>query len=220
MSRISIANNALMRIGVTRFIESLAENSLEAKVINRAYDAVRQAQLRRMEWNFARQIVKLALTQYEQKPWRYVYRYPQALRVFRLTDSGEFGYTTDASDIEPYMPGQAIVHPMSYEQLAAKRIPYETQTMNGQKVICTDLALASAVIVSDVTDTELFDPLFEELFTWELAKAISIPLAVSKSLAEYAAQNAQLAYDMAQSATLDEAVYAAEGLPQMLKARL
>ena len=220
MSRISIANNALMRIGVTRFIESLAEATVEAQVISRVFDSVRRAQLRRMEWSFAKQIVKLALTQYSQKPWQYVYRYPNALRVFRLTDQGAWGYTTNASDIEPYMPGQAIVHPMSYEQIAKKKVPFESLVINEQKVICTDLALASAVVVTDVTDTELFDPLFEELLTWELAKAISIPLSVSKSMAEYATQQAQVAFDMAQAATLDEFVPGEEGLPDMLKARL
>ena len=220
MSRISIANNALMRIGVTRFIESLAEPTVEAQIISRVFDGVRRAQLRRMEWSFAKQIVKLPLTQYTQRPWQYVYRYPNALRVFRLTDKGAWGYTTDSSDIEPYMPGQAIVNAMSYEQLVNKKVPFETMVINDQKVICTDLAQASAVVVSDVTDTELFDPLFEELLTWELAKAISIPLAVSKNMAEYAAQNAQMAFDMAQNATLDELVPGEESLPDMLKARL
>ena len=60
MSQISIANNALMRIGVTRFIESLAEPTIEAQVISRVYDTVRRAQLRRLEWSFAKQIKKLS----------------------------------------------------------------------------------------------------------------------------------------------------------------
>ena len=61
-SKINIANNALMRIGNTRFIESLTSAQNEAIVINRVFDAVRQRLIRRLPWPFARQVVTLGLT--------------------------------------------------------------------------------------------------------------------------------------------------------------
>ena len=219
MSQISIANNALMRIGVTRFIESLAEPTIEAQVINRVYDTVRRAQLRRLEWSFAKQIKKLALTQYVQKPWQFVYRYPNALRVMRLTDQPEYGYTTDSDALQALTGGQQWVNTSYLVDLEGQRIPYETLVINGQKVICTNLALASAVIIDDVTDTNLFDPLFEELLTWELAKEICTPLAVSSKFAEFAHGQAEIAFDKAMAATLDEQAPAAPDVPSFIKAR-
>lgn len=220
MSQISIANNALMRIGVTRFIESLAEPTIEAQVIRRVYDVVRRAQLRRLEWSFAKQIKKLALTQYSQKPWQYVYRYPNdALRVMRLTDQPEYGYTTDSSEQQLLVGGQQWVNSSYLVDLEGPRIPYESLVINGQKVICTNLALASAVVIDDVTDTNLFDPLFEELLTWELAKEICTPLAVSSKFAEFAHGQAEIAFDKAMAATLDEQAPSAPEVPSFIKAR-
>lgn len=219
MSQISIANNALMRIGVTRFIESLAEPTIEAQVISRVYDTVRRAQLRRLEWSFAKQIKKLALTQYVQKPWQFVYRYPNALRVMRLTDQPEYGYTTDSDAQQALTGGQQWVNTSYLVDLEGQRIPYETLVINGQKVICTNLVLASAVIIDDVTDTNLFDPLFEELLTWELAKEICTPLAVSSKFAEFAHGQAEIAFDKAMAATLDEQAPAALDVPSFIKAR-
>ena len=219
MSQISIANNALMRIGVTRFIESLAEPTIEAQVISRVYDTVRRAQLRRLEWSFAKQIKKLALTQYVQKPWQFVYRYPNALRVMRLTDQPEYGYTTDSDAQQALTGGQQWVNTSYLVDLEGQRIPYETLVINGQKVICTNLVLASAVIIDDVTDTNLFDPLFEELLTWELAKEICTPLAVSSKFAEFAHGQAEIAFDKAMAATLDEQAPAVTDVPSFIKAR-
>lgn len=222
MSKISIANNALMRIGVTRFIESLNDVQIEAQVINRVYDSVRKATLRRLPWSFAKQITKLALTKYAQKPWRFVYRYPSnALRIMRLTDKGEYGFVDDQEQSQQQLVGgQEWVVPAMPFGLSSTVISYETMNIEGQQVVCTNQPLACAEIIADITDTELFDPLFEDLLTWELAKAICTPLAVSQALAEYANAQAQVLYDQARTASLDESYESVREIPDTIKVRL
>lgn len=51
-SKVAIANRALQLIGAKR-IESFSENSPNARSISTAYDAVRDAELRRHHWNFS-----------------------------------------------------------------------------------------------------------------------------------------------------------------------
>ena len=185
-SSISIANTALIRIGVSRFIDSFSEATQEAHLINRIFVPTRQRLLRKLPWAFARQIRKLELTNVEHPTYRYVYRYPDdALRIFNL-------YPYEGQDI-----------PERFWQPTAK-FGYETFNHQGERYIATSLALAHALIVVDVQDSVIMDSLFEDLFAWELAKELAMPLSVSSALAKNAADAAAVAYDNARVASLDE----------------
>lgn len=197
-SKIHLANNALMRIGNTRFIESLSSAQQEAIVINRLFDSVRVRLLRRMPWPFAKKVVTLSLTPYEAVDWKFVYRYPaQALRVFKVFSN------------QARLPIEQE-HPR----------PYEIQVINGVQVIATNIAQARALIVSDVEDTTEWDPLFEDAFIWALAVEIAVPLSGNNQLIQLAIDSANRAYDVARAASLSERQESTLTLPEFVRARL
>ena len=59
-SAVSIANRAIQILGSSETIASLTENSPNARSMNRAYEPLRQALLRRYRWSFAIQRASLA----------------------------------------------------------------------------------------------------------------------------------------------------------------
>lgn len=52
-SKVQIANLALQKLGQSRKLESLSQDSPNARSMNLAYDAVRRRELRRYTWTFA-----------------------------------------------------------------------------------------------------------------------------------------------------------------------
>lgn len=198
-SAVEIANAALMRIGVSRYIDSLSSASVEAQIVNRIYNVTRRRALRRLPWAFAREFRKLGLTTETSKRWKYLYAYPSdALRVFYVS-------TPENEQVEvEFDPNE-----------------FQTTSVGSQQYICTDLAGAYGLIVKDVTDTSLFDPLFEDYLIWELAKDIAAPLSVNASLAELCVSSAAESFDLARTSSLDER-YVGHGnyKSEFLRARL
>ena len=58
-SVVDICNRALQKLGAKR-ISALAEASSSARAVNLAYTIIRQAELRKFDWNFAITRVQLA----------------------------------------------------------------------------------------------------------------------------------------------------------------
>ena len=200
-SKINIANNALMRIGNTRFIESLTSAQNEAIVINRVFDAVRQRLIRRLPWPFARQVVTLGLTTKEIPGWRFCYRYPsQALRIFNVCGTEDLGW--------------------EWWPLPGEYPAYEMQKVDGTEVVATNKVQAKALIVTDVDDTSDLDPLFEDALIWALACEVAAPLAGSSQLVQTATDAAARAYDVARAASLSEREEYPAPIPEFVRARL
>ena len=200
-SKINIANNALMRIGNTRFIESLTSAQNEAIVINRVFDTVRQRLIRRLPWPFARQIVTLGLTTNEIAGWRFCYRYPsQALRIFNVCGTEDLRW--------------------EWWPIPCERPPYEVQKVDGTEIIATNKQKARALIVTDVDDTTDLDPLFEDALIWALACEVAAPLAGNSQLVQTAADSAARAYDLARAVSLSERQEYPAPIPEFVRARL
>lgn len=200
-SKINIANNALMRIGNTRFIESLSSAQNEAIVINRVFDSVRRRLIRRLPWPFARQVVTLGLTTQEAAGWQFCYRYPaNALRIFNVCGSEDSRW--------------------EWWPLPSERPAYEVQKVDGIEVVSTNKAKARALIVTDVDDTTDLDPLFEDALIWALACEVAAPLAGSHQLVQTAAESAVRAYDLARAASLSERQEYPSPIPEFVRARL
>jgi hypothetical protein len=74
-SKVDICNLALGRISAP-VINAITEKSKEAKMCALYYDTVRKAVLRQHNWNFATEVVALALTAVEDAEWDFVYQMP------------------------------------------------------------------------------------------------------------------------------------------------
>ena len=122
-SKVSVANDALIRVGADTII-SLTENTEQARVVNQVFDDCYDAALQAHDWNFATE--RAILSQQATGPlFGYTYRYllptnPYCLKVLALegdyeykvegrylltdTDSAEITYISRVSDLNKLTP--------------------------------------------------------------------------------------------------------------------
>lgn len=160
ISPVKIGNMALSNIGSGSTIESMDENSIEAKQIKLWYDFARKQALSALDWNFARKRLVLA-THSDDAPeleWAFRYQYPvDALVIRRL--------------VNPSGP-------------KAKPVPYvvENSADGAEKTILTNLEEAEAVYTFDNTNTIMYSADFVNAFAFLLATYISFILTSKRSI--------------------------------------
>lgn len=166
-SVIQICNIALMRIGSSRTINSLSEQSKQADICNVFYESARDAVLSDFDWNFASKRVVLADLGTPSTDWQFAYRYP-----------------TDCSRIIEIMtPGIRFPAP-------GMRITYEVgaDSDGTGKIIYTNQPEAQLLYVGKITDPNMFDSLFSDALSWRLAAELAMPLSASGDLGNKALQ--------------------------------
>jgi hypothetical protein len=152
VSEVSICNQALAHIGAEALIESLSENTEEARYCNIYYEPTRDSLLRSHAFNFATLYVALAKIGTAPTRWSYQYAYPaDALTAIEIVN------TADATKID-------------FE------IIYDGAS---SRLLCTNQDDAELRYTTKVTDPTVFDPGFIEILSWGLAYRIAEPLTGS-----------------------------------------
>jgi len=169
-SAVEICNLAISHGGAGHTIQALTESSVEARQCNLLYDKARRATLRSHPWNFATKRVTLALLTDTYTGWTYAYSYP----------------TDCLNVIEILNPLAAIYSDYSLTATDRVRNRYATRNKVEYKVISNDDKNARVVLcnledaemeyTADITDVNMFDPLFVEALAWRLAADLSMPL--------------------------------------------
>lgn len=83
-SKVEIANRALTKLGEDRIL-SLADDTKAARTLNSMFDIVRDAELRRSNWNFAVSRAQLAASTTDPE-WGFGYAYPLPADFLKLLD--------------------------------------------------------------------------------------------------------------------------------------
>lgn len=183
-TKVTICNTALSRIGISSFINSLEEASVEASACNVVYDQCVDRLLREFHWSFAQSYETLALVADEaatpwKTDWAFRYRYPSnAIAIRRIVTS--LG---------------------RQESVAA---PYAIGLDDDGKLIYTDVELAVAEITRRVSDTSLFDPTFSSALSWIIAAEICMPLSAADGLRKQAMQGYALDLEIAKRISANE----------------
>lgn len=164
-SVIEICNIALSRLGNSRTINSLQEQSKEAGLCDLHYDSALEEVLSDFDWNFATKRVALADTGNAPQDWQFAYRYP-----------------TDCLRIT------AIMVPGMRNPPERMRIQYQvgSDSDGTGRLIYTDQPEAWLQYVGKVTDPNMFDALFRSALAWKLASEIGMPLASAPNLVQNA----------------------------------
>lgn len=149
---LEICNSALTLVGARRIV-SLSDPSLEARECNANYDIARKATLRDFPWNWATKRVVLDTADSTAPAFEYQYR-------FAIPDDFIRNHT---------------VYDTSACILEAGRWRLESD------FYLTDEATLWVRYVYNVTDTTLFDPIFDEAVAAKLAHKISFKLNASES---------------------------------------
>ena len=160
ISTVQIANFALSKVGADGTIESLTENSAEAKQCNLWIEHSRKQALSAFSWSFAR--VRATLAAHGDDPsddWAYRYVYPSDCLKARTV----------------YNPTGRSSDPVAFRM---------EQSDNGTKSLLTDQGSAILVYTKDVTAPTLYTEFFIETLATLLAAHIAFPLTGKIKLAE------------------------------------
>lgn len=141
-SSVAIANRALQKLGAKR-IESLTQDHANARSMNAAYESVRDAELRRYTWSFAKRRTSVAADG-AQTTWGKWNRYSLPNDFLGLIRDDESGQQTDWR-IEAGSEG------------------------TGSFIITADASPLKFLYIAKVEDPNAYDPLFIEAFACKLA---------------------------------------------------
>jgi len=145
--------------------DSLEEASNEARFANLYYDQARRATLQGFDWGFARRRRSLATLSGDlPKVWTYKYAYP--------ADCLRFRYIQDPTQRATNAP-----------------IAFQIENDGTRRMILTDVEDAVGVYTMDVTNGDLFPPLFVDALAWHLAWLLSTPVTRDQQMRELAANN-------------------------------
>ena len=174
MNKIDICNMALMLINRGR-IDSLEEDTQEAKACENFYEHERKRLLRMYGWGFARKTEQLALRTNTIPGWDYAYGFPrECIQVF-------------------YVFNEATVDRHEFTRPDFKIV---TATGN-DKIIATNIENAWAEYTCNFKDTENFSEEFTEALMHTMAAKLAAPLTSNSELVQMHMQLAQAAVSMA-----------------------
>lgn len=184
ISPVMICNMALSHLGHGSRIESLDENSREAKECKLWYDYSRRAALSSFPWSFA--TVEANLSAHSEAPpdnWGYRYQYPATcLRAQKIVD--ELAYSD----------GDAI--------------PFKVRASSDgrTKTILTDQDNAILMFTINQESTELFDPEFVQAFSFYLAHRIAFAITGKVALVDKMRERFTEAVMFAEASNANETV--------------
>jgi len=165
-SKVEIANRALTKLGEERIL-LLTDDLKAARVMNSMFDLVRDAEIRRFNWNFAMKRDSL-LALVDAPAWGFKYQYPLPADFLHLVQVNEYYVRTN--------------------------VTYRGQWAVEAGKILTDYDAPLKVrYLSRVTDTALFDPLFVEVLACKLAMEACETLTQSESKMGRAAEQYKFA---------------------------
>lgn len=207
-SEVDICNQALTAVGVSQFIQSLNENSLQAVVLRQFYHQTRDQVLEEFPWNFADSYVQLQDIGSPPTGWGYRYRYPSDC--------------VNAREIHlPYASGPSgIVWTHPDKASPCSRFAVVEDEQSGGKAIITNLAGAALHYTKRIINPALYSAKFVDAFAYLLASKVAAPLSAKPEYAQTALQAYQQAILAAGASNMNEGNALRERESEFLEARL
>lgn len=222
-SPIVLCNRALSTIGAREYINDLQEGSPAARACQLWYDTTRTSLLRAAPWAFARRQVPLSLigTLAEgTSPYPFLYKYIYPGDCIKLR------YILPP----PVLPGTYVppqvgvgpVGPWAGGPSRTNRFLVAADVNSGgeqTKVVISNVQYANAVYTMDVTDTTMFDALFDSALVAALAALLVVPLSGDRSLINTLNSSAESAIRQARAADGNESITQFNSVPDWIEAR-
>jgi hypothetical protein len=146
-SQVDVCNRALIKLGAGQ-ITSITDNTKAARILSGLWDTVRKSELTRRFWGFALQRTTLAALS-DKPEWGFAYQYqlpPDFLKLQQIND--------------------IFIAPGMADYRSSDDSPW---AIEGNTVLTDFTAPLKIRYVKDVTDTSLFDALFNEVMASKLA---------------------------------------------------
>lgn len=179
-----VCNLALAYVGNGQTINSLEENTLEARMAKLHYAPTRDELLQLFPWRFATLREELATIAETRTGWEYVYQLP-----------------ADCLTPRRIYPGQRRVTP-------DLEIPFDVEGRDGGsglsgRVLLTDQPEAELIYTAECPNVALWTPAFVQAVAWALAVKLALVVPVKPALAAQAEAKALQALKRAQAAEMN-----------------
>lgn len=203
-SQVDICNQALGACGISKFIQSITENSVEAIVCRQFYNQALGECLEDFPWNFADSYVQLQDIGNPPIGWLYRYQYPNDCQKARgiMMQPGTVTYTRDWSEYPTF-----------------KRFAVVENETGGGKAILANIPSPILHYTKAISNPTLFTAQFTGALALLLATKIAAPLAAEPKFAESAANGYRQMVDKAGASMLNEGNTQCVQESQFLKAR-
>jgi hypothetical protein len=184
VNQVGIYNMALGQCGVSRFINSVTDQTSEARTCNIFWENVRDQVLARIDWLFARRSAILELTTLTSNAWKYVYAYPSDCLAAREVVSGQDFF------LKRYQ------HDVTFE-IAENEV-------GGGLVVLTNERDAVLVYTARVITYSLWSPSFVNCLSLLLGSKIAGPLSSNPKYANQLGSAYEAALQDAAASSLNE----------------
>lgn len=180
-----VCNIALANVGNARIINSLEENTLEARMCKVHYAPTRDELLEVFPWRFAAKRATLAaLSGQERSGWTYTYQLP-----------------TDCIAPRRIYPGARSVNP-------DEEVPFEIETVSAGATVSglcllTDKEEAELLYTAECPAVVLWTPLFVQAVAWHLSMKLALVVPVKPELASGLERKAAVALARAKEAQMN-----------------
>ncbi len=217
-SAISICNEALAEASCRATITSFDEPDKEAINCKIFYNSCRQELLRRAHWGFARKQQLLTqigdfLNMTAPYPWGWSYAYPADCIRMRYVIPMQV-LTTATGDI---IPNEAIAYmPLPMPSRGWRFLIGNDDT---RRAVLANIEFAIGVYTCDVTNTDLFDPLFQSALVAYLASKLAFSISGDVDIRDSMLKRAQEAIAEAQAADGNEARPSTNNTPEWIAVR-
>jgi hypothetical protein len=170
LDQVTVCNQAISAIGITRFIQNMNEGSIEAETCLLFWDSSVDQVLSDFDWNFARRYDPLALSKKTVPIWRYCYAYPASCIKARAIIP-----TCSNPDLYPLM----------YKKfLQEHRVPFDISEneAGGGLVVCTNIDTPILAYTARVK-MALWSGEFITAFKFYMSSLLAAPLSASPEYA-------------------------------------
>lgn len=206
---VDIANRALSEIGARTVISSLAETSPAAVQCRLFYNTLREQLLRTAPWGFARKTLTLTTLGLATDtpptapyPWLVKYAYPADCLKVRYILPPPFVTSDTAPNVS-----SGLVTPWCGPSRQWRFLKsYDDTVSPARTVLLSNVLSALCVYTVNVTDPDLFDPLFTNALTMLLADKLVIPLSGNVGMKESYVKLAMMAVTDARVADGNESI--------------
>ncbi len=240
-TEVSLSNRALSAIGTRSSIQSLQENSNEARQCALLYAPTRDYCLQMARWNFARKMATLTLLKaapgtpenqttatvwngatMPQLPWLYSYARPSdALQIHRVPAQNVNVYgTAPPLTTAPGYPGYTLASPAAQNQSARFQPAQDLSPQGNQiEIILTNVPQALVVYTVLTTNPQLFDSQFQEALVNGLAGRLAIALSGDKAMSDRLYVKANDVVKQARESDANEGLTTIDHIPDWIQAR-
>ncbi len=208
-SDVDICNKALSELGKGPLISALDENSVAAEQCALHYNSLREQLLRAAPWGFSRKTLSLTtlglLTDDPPAapyPWAVKYLYPPDCLKMRYILPPPWPNSDVNPNVSQGQPAAWCAPSRAYRYL----VSYDDTVSPPRRVLLSNVTSALAVYTVNVTDANLFDPLFENALVMALASKLVMPLTGNVGLKSGYASMADAAILQARVADGNEAI--------------